>query len=66
MNIVQSIVSFFVKGGHFMLPILAVGALALAIVVERYVTLTRLVISNRRMWNAVEPSLTNADFEHGA
>ncbi|MDY6945252.1 MAG: MotA/TolQ/ExbB proton channel family protein [Pseudomonadota bacterium] len=63
MNIVQSIVSFFVKGGHFMLPILAVGALALAIVVERYVTLTRLVISNRKMWNAVEPSLTNADFE---
>ena len=63
MNIFQSIVSFFVKGGHFMLPILAVGALALAIVVERYITLTRLVITNRRMWNAVEPSLTNADFE---
>lgn len=63
MNIFQSIVSFFVKGGAFMLPILVVGALALAIVVERYITLTRLVITNRRMWNAVEPSLTNADFE---
>ncbi len=59
----ESLVSFFVKGGHFMIPILVVGALALAIVVERYITLTRLIISNRRMWNAVEPSLTNADFE---
>jgi len=62
-NIFQSIVSFFVKGGHFMIPILVVGALALAIVVERYITLTRLIFSNRRMWTAVEPSLMNADFE---
>lgn len=63
MNIFQSIVSFFVKGGAFMLPILVVGALALAIVIERYITLTRLIITNRKMWNAVEPSLTHADFE---
>ena len=63
MNIFQSIVSFFVKGGVFMLPILVVGALALAIVIERYITLTRLIITNRKMWNAVEPSLTHADFD---
>jgi biopolymer transport protein ExbB len=62
-NIFQSIVSFFVKGGAFMLPILVVGALALAIVIERYITLTRLIITNRKMWNAVEPSLTHADFD---
>jgi biopolymer transport protein ExbB len=62
-NIFQSIVSFFVKGGAFMVPILVVGALALAIVVERYITLTRLVISNRKAWKAVEPSLMNSDFE---
>ena len=63
MNIFQSIVSFFIKGGTFMVPILVVGAIASAIAVERYVTLTRLVIANRRMWNAVEPNLTNADFD---
>jgi biopolymer transport protein ExbB len=62
-NIFESVVSFFVKGGHFMWPILIVGALALAIVIERYITLTRLIISNRKMWNAVEPSLTHADFD---
>lgn len=63
MNIFQTIVSFFVKGGVFMVPILIVGALALAIIVERYVTLTRLVIRNRRTWKEVEPALLNADFD---
>ena len=64
MNIFQSIVSFFVKGGHFMIPILVVGALALAIVIERYITLTRLIITNRRIWNAVEPSLRRSENEN--
>src|SRR5512145_3486038 len=55
--------SFFVKGGIFMAPIAIVGALALAIAVERYVTITRLVVSNRRVWDDVEPALSNADFD---
>jgi len=55
--------SFFVKGGIFMAPIAIVGALALAIAVERYVTITRLVVSNRRVWEDVEPVLSNADFD---
>jgi biopolymer transport protein ExbB len=55
--------SFFVKGGIFMAPIGIVGALALAIAVERYVTLTRLVVTNRRVWEDVEPVLSNADFD---
>src|SRR5688572_21519603 len=54
---------FFIKGGVFMAPIALVGALALAIAVERYITITRLVVSNRRAWNDVEPSLSNADFD---
>lgn len=63
MNIFQSIVGFFVKGGVFMVPILVVGAVATAIAIERYVSLTRLVISNRNTWKEVEPALLNADFE---
>ena len=63
MNIFESIVSFFVKGGHFMIPILVVGALGTAIVIERFISLTRLISSNRKMWNAVEPSLTHGDFD---
>jgi biopolymer transport protein ExbB len=62
-DIYISLMSFFIKGGIFMAPIAIVGALALAIAVERYVTITRLVITNRRVWEDVEPSLTNADFD---
>ena len=63
MDIYVGIMSFFIKGGVFMAPIGIVGALALAIAVERYVTLTRLVVTNRRAWNDVEPAISNADFD---
>ena len=63
MDIYVGIMSFFIKGGVFMAPIGIVGALALAIAVERYVTLTRLVVTNRKAWNDVEPAIANADFD---
>ena len=63
MDIYITFMSFFVKGGIFMAPIALVGALALAIAVERYITLTRLVVTNRRVWDDVEPVLSNADFD---
>ena len=63
MDIYVGIMSFFIKGGVFMAPIGIVGALALAIAVERYVTLTRLVVTNRKAWNDVEPAISNADFD---
>lgn len=63
MDIYYAIMGFFVAGGVFMAPIAIVGALGLAIAVERYITLTRLVVSNRRTWQDVEPALDNADFD---
>lgn len=63
MDIFYSIVNFFVRGGVFMYPILLVGALATAIAVERYVTLTRLSAKNRAVWNSIEPVLAEGDFE---
>jgi len=63
-DIFYTIVDFFVKGGAFMLPILLVGGAAAAISIERYVTLTRLIISNRKAWNNVEPALTSGDFDN--
>jgi biopolymer transport protein ExbB len=54
---------FFIKGGVFMAPIALVGALAAAIAVERYITLTRLVVTNRRVWEDIEPSLSNGEFD---
>ena len=63
MDIFYSIVKFFVEGGPFMLPILLVGAVGTAIAVERYVSLTRMSVRNRNVWNQVEPALTSGDFD---
>lgn len=63
MDIFYSIVNFFARGGVFMYPILFVGAAAMAIAIERYVTLTRLSIKNRAAWNRIEPVLTEGDFD---
>ena len=63
MEIMYSVVSFFEGGGTFMYAILLVAAAGLAIAVERYVTLTRLGISNRGAWNRVEPVLASGDFD---
>jgi len=62
-DIFYSIVKFFVEGGPFMLPILLVGAVGTAIAVERYVSLTRMSVRNRNVWNQVEPALTSGDFD---
>jgi biopolymer transport protein ExbB len=62
-DIFYSIVSFFMKGGVFMFPILIVAAIGTAIAVERYITLTRMRASNREAWSRVEPVLVNGDFE---
>ena len=63
MDIFYPIVKFFTAGGVFMLPILLAAAVATAIAIERYVTLTRLSIKNRGAWSRVEPALTSGDFE---
>jgi biopolymer transport protein ExbB len=62
-DIFYSIVSFFVKGGYFMFPILIVAAIGTAITVERYITLSRMRASNRSAWSRVEPVLASGDFE---
>jgi biopolymer transport protein ExbB len=62
-DIFYSIVSFFTKGGAFMLPILVVATVGAAIAIERYVTLTRMRISNRNAWNRVEPLLMKGEFD---
>ena len=63
MDFVYAILRFFQGGGLFMLPILLVAAVAVAIGLERYVTLTRLAIVNRRAWGEIEPALSGGDFD---
>jgi biopolymer transport protein ExbB len=63
MEIMYSIAGFFSGGGPFMYPILLIAAAATAIGVERYVTLTRMRVTNRNAWTQVEPALTEGDFD---
>jgi biopolymer transport protein ExbB len=63
MEILYSIVAFFAGGGAFMFPILLVAAAGTAIGIERWVTLTRLGVSNRRAWSGIEPALASGEFD---
>jgi biopolymer transport protein ExbB len=58
-----AIVGFFVKGGPFMYPILLVFAVGTAIAVERWITLTLVMVKNREMWGQVQPALVSGDFD---
>ena len=63
MEVIYVIVRFFAAGGLFMFPILLVAAIGAAIAVERYVTLTRVQVRNRSVWNQVQPVLVEGDFD---
>ncbi len=62
MQLIYSLVGFFVTGGPFMYPILIVFAVGSAIAIERYVTLTLVKAKNQSAWNKVQPALVNGDF----
>jgi biopolymer transport protein ExbB len=63
MDVMYSIVEFFVQGGIFMYPILLVFAVGVAIAIERYVTLTLLTKRNQGVWTQVQPLLAKRDFD---
>jgi biopolymer transport protein ExbB len=63
MEFFYPIVKFFTAGGAYMFPILLVAAIAIAITIERYITLAKMSARNRRTWSRVEPALTSGDFD---
>jgi biopolymer transport protein ExbB len=63
MNVMYSIVKFFVAGGAFMYPILLVFAVATAIAIERYVTLSKVRRKNENSWQKLQPALVEGEFE---
>ena len=63
MEFLSFIAKSFTAGGAFMFPILLVGAVAIAITIERYVTLARMGARNRRTWSQVESVLTSGEFD---
>ena len=63
MDAIYTIFGFFVAGGPFMFPILLVAAIAAAITIERYVTLTLVKARNQNVWSQVQPLLAEGDFD---
>ncbi len=63
MEIIYSMVAFFQKGGVFMYPILFVFAFGMAIALERWIHLSRIMTQNRRLWGEVLPMLADSDFD---
>jgi biopolymer transport protein ExbB len=63
MDVIYSMVGFFVSGGIFMYPILLVFAVGAAIAIERYVTLSLVTGKNRAMWGTLQPLISRGEFD---
>ena len=63
MDVIYAIVGFFVTGGIFMYPILAVCAVGGAIAIERLIMLKLVTNKNRAMWSKLEPLVAQREFE---
>ena len=63
MSTIQTIVQFFQTGGIFMYPILIIFAFGLAICIERYLKLSGIGRTNKRVWDSIHPLLDAGDFD---
>lgn len=63
MNIINSIIRFFAEGGFWMYPILAVGAVGIAITVERLIKLSLVERANRKTWDELHPVMAEGNFQ---
>lgn len=63
MNIINSIIRFFAEGGFWMYPILAVGAIGVAITVERLIKLSLVERANRKTWDELHPVMAEGNFQ---
>ena len=58
-----SIAGFFQKGGLFMYPILFVFLSGMGIAIERWIQLSRIRSTNRKMWTVLHPMLAKGELE---
>lgn len=63
MNIINSIIKFFAEGGFWMYPILVVGAVGVAITVERFIKLSLVERANRKTWDELHPVMAEGNFD---
>ncbi len=55
----MNFIKFIQDGGFFMYPILLVGVLGIAIVVERIIFLNKIKKQNQALWSRVQPEISN-------
>ncbi len=63
MHFIESATKFLIAGGFWVIPIMLVGAIGIGITIERFIKLKRAEISNRRMWDQLQPILHQGDFD---
>jgi biopolymer transport protein ExbB len=61
-NIINSIIKFFAEGGLWMYPILFVGAIGVAITIERFIKLSLVERANRKTWDELHPVMAEGNF----
>ncbi len=61
MDVMMTVVRFFQNGGPFMVPIAIVLALGVAIALERYIYLARVLHANRRDYRRMTPMLVKGE-----
>lgn len=66
MEFFSVVTNFFQGGGEFMYPIAVVGAIGLAIAIERYIYLTMVSVRNKGLWEEITPLLSQGDFKRAA
>jgi biopolymer transport protein ExbB len=62
-DIINSTIKFFVDGGFWMYPILLVGAIGVAIALERFIKLSIVERANRKTWDELHPVMAEGNFD---
>ena len=57
MDIVNTIVNFFKEGGFFMYPVLLVASLGTAVVIERFIYISRAMVNGEPLWQQIQKHL---------
>jgi biopolymer transport protein ExbB len=57
MDIVTTIVNFFKEGGFFMYPVLLVASLGTAVVIERFIYISRAMVNGEPLWQQIQKHL---------
>ena len=63
MEFINASVRFFTSGGIWMFPIFLVGAIGVAIGLERYLRLNSVERANRKIWEQLQPLLSQGEFD---